>query len=255
MVYQIAAIAIGFLTGVFSGIFGIGGGLVSTPLIRILLKVSPIIAVGTTLPAYIPTAISGGYTYYKERLINFKALLWCSVSGIIGVVAGAYITRFISGHYLLLATALIILFTGIKFSRRDHGRKSSIEDGELQTRLNFIITGFISGFLGGLLGLGGGFLMIPLFIQWLKMPVRESFGTNLMVVALISLPGSIVHYYLNHIDTLLVFTLILGVIPGSYFGSRLALRLSEEKLARGFGVLLVTVSLYFAYSEILSMRL
>ncbi|MBI4744551.1 MAG: sulfite exporter TauE/SafE family protein [Actinobacteria bacterium] len=254
MVYQITSVIIGFLTGVFSGIFGIGGGLVSTPLIRILLNVPPIIAVGTTLPVYVPTAIAGGYTYYKERLINYKALLWCSVSGIIGVIAGAYITKFISGHYLLLGTALVILFTGIKFLKRNPNELSAGQEN-LQTRLNFIITGFVSGFLGGLLGLGGGFLMIPLFVQWLKMPVRESFGTNLIVVALISLPGSIIHYYLNHIDILVVITLILGVIHGGYFGSRLALRLKEEKLAKGFGVLLIVVSLYFAYSEILSMRL
>jgi uncharacterized membrane protein YfcA len=276
LTFSLAGVLIGLVTGIFSGFFGIGGGLISTPLIRTILGVSPLVAVGTPLPAIVPSAITAGFSYLRRNQINYDALRWCALAGFPAMLAGAYVTRFLSGDYLLIATAGLIFYSGARFvvserktsggngptaphssssdpresrSAFSAGLKSKAGPASLDDKRRYLVIGLSAGFIGGLLGLGGGFLMIPLFVQWLKMPIRQAFGTSLLVVALISIPGSLVHFFLGHISVRVMALLILGILPGAYLGARLAFLTKEERLKRAFGILLMVSALYFAYAE------
>ena len=256
--FSFSGIFIGFVTGLFSGFFGIGGGLISTPLIRTFLGVSPLVAVGTPLPAIVPSAITAGFLYWRRNHVDYHALKWCALSGFFAMLVGAYVTRYLSGQYLLIATAVLIFYSGARFfvpegrSKRavPAPEKSEAAVGAIANQpAKYVATGLSAGFIGGLLGLGGGFLMIPLFVHWLKMPIRRALGTSLLVVSLISIPGSVVHFFLGHINVPLVVLLIAGIFPGAYLGARLAFLIKEDWLKKGFGVLLIAASLYFAYAE------
>lgn len=280
--YVLKVLVIGLATGVLAGIFGVGGALLSTPAIRLVLRAPPLIAVGTTLPVVIPAAISGGIVYWRRGLIYKKVVIWAAPAGMVGAAAGAGVTRFISGTYLLTITALIILYVGIRFlyeskrekERRPEGRplqerrggplgphsapRSEGPEGlpSSGSRLSPIVSlavGFGAGFIGGLLGIGGGIILIPAFVWLGKMPPKMTFGTSLVIIAAMAVPGSIVHFALKHIDVNIMAWLTLGVIPGGWLGARFAQRAKESLLVTAFGLFLVAVAIYFGLAELLTL--
>ena len=102
------------------------------------------------------------------------------------------------------------------------------------------------GVASGLLANGGGFLLVPAFVLWFGMPMQEAAGTSLVCVALLAVPGTIVHWLLGHIDFHLALDLSLGVLPMTYLGARWAVGVRSMALLRAFGVFLVLFgALYF----------
>ncbi|MCL4498771.1 MAG: sulfite exporter TauE/SafE family protein, partial [Chloroflexi bacterium] len=106
-----------------------------------------------------------------------------------------------------------------------------------------------AGFFSGLLGLGGGFILIPGMTGLLGRQIRTAFGTSLVALAVYAIPGSIIHYYLGHINPKIMILLIIGVIPGAYLGGRAAILIKESVLRFLFGLFLIVVALYFGFFE------
>ena len=113
--------------------------------------------------------------------------------------------------------------------------------------------GLGAGLLSGLLGVGGGVLLIPGFLYILRMPIRRAFATSLAVIAVIAIPGTVVHALLHHISWSLALYLAIGSIPGAYLGARLNLRTAERLLYIMFGALLGIFGVLFIVNEIISM--
>jgi uncharacterized protein len=282
------AILIGFVGAVLAGMFGIGGAALTTPSLRLFLDTSPALALGTTLPVTIPTSVSAAVTYARRGLLDFRVAGWCCASGVVAAAAGAFTTRYINLHYLMFATGVMVLYVSVMTIRRglrEGGRPSDVEEApipESQMALSgdepegvceptglpdgdeeaaeckpsawkCLAIGVVAGLLSGLLGVGGGVVLIPGFLYVLKMPIRRSFATSLAVIALIAIPGTIVHSFLHHISWSLVFYLVLGAIPGAYLGARLNLRTAERLLYVMFGSLLGAFGILFIVNEIISM--
>lgn len=248
------AYLLGFVIGVLAGMFGVGGSSISTPALKIFLGVPPLIALATPLPITIPIAITGGITYYRHGLVNLKVFFLCALAGTPGVVLGAMATRFVSGHGLMLLTSFFILLVGIRFlataipvrRREAIASRTSHQSEWWETTL----IGFGVGFLSGLLANGGGFLLVPAFVFLLRFRVKEAMPTSLAVVAAFALPGTIMHWWLGHIDARLMLQLGLGVIPATYLGAHLSLRLKGRQLRALFGIFLVLFAGYFGYLQI-----
>ncbi len=256
--YVLKVLVIGLATGVLAGIFGVGGALLSTPAIRLVLRAPPLIAVGTTLPVVIPAAISGGIVYWRRGLISKKVVIWAAPAGMVGAAAGAGVTRFISGTYLLTITALIILYVGIRFLYQARATQTGGLSGNLMGAAGLspaqaVLVGIGAGFIGGLLGIGGGIILIPAFVWLGKMTPKTAFGTSLVTIAAMAVPGSIVHFALKHIDVNIMAWLTLGVIPGGWLGARFAQRAKESLLVTAFGLFLVAVAIYFGLAELLTL--
>ena len=105
----------GFFTGVLSGMFGVGGAVVSTPAIR-ALGATPIEAIGSTLPSIIPSAISGSLRYHREGLIHWRVVLWTALVGCGAAVVGALLVDLVpgNGHLLMILTAALLAFTAYR---------------------------------------------------------------------------------------------------------------------------------------------
>ncbi|MDI6689549.1 MAG: sulfite exporter TauE/SafE family protein [Actinomycetota bacterium] len=250
-------ILVGFVSGYLSGQFGVGGGVITTPAIRLILGYSPWIALGTPLPVIIPSALTGAYIYHRSKLVDERLALQLAIPGVIGVVLGSAITLLFPGHLIMLITALVILLLGIKFliPQKVGGRNDPSCTGRHFFRSNrstILVTGFGCGFFSGFLGLGGGFLLIPAMIILSEKSIKEAFGTSLAVITAYTLPGSIAHYFLKHVDVKLALLLILGVVPGVYLGSKITIKLRESLVRFLFGLFLLIIALYFAYFEVLS---
>ncbi len=117
--------------------------------------------------------------------------------------------------------------------------------------MSYVLAGLLAGFVGGLLGLGGGILLIPLFVFWLKVPLKTAFGTSLITISIMAVPGSIIHYLLGHIDVYLALLLTVGVIPGSYLGARITYVAKVKALALAFGIIVIVIALWLGLSEVL----
>jgi hypothetical protein len=248
-------VVIGIVIGFLAGMFGVGGSSISTPALRVFLHVPPLIALATPLPVAIPTAVTGGLVYYRRGLVNRQVFAWCAVTGIPGVVLGSLTSHFVSGQGLMLLTAVVVLVVGLRFLADSLPWSSTLAPVVSQHTSDpeptlLALIGLTVGFLSGLLANGGGFLLIPAFVFLLRLPVKEAMPTSLAVVAAFALPGTAVHLWLGHIDPWLMLQFALGVIPATYLGTQVSLRLSSRQLQALFGAFLVLFAAYFAYLQL-----
>ena len=244
-------VLVGFAAGILSGLFGVGGGIVTTPAVNTLLGGTAIQAIATPLPVILPTSLVGSYTYAKAGEVSFRAARWAAVPGIGGAVAGALLTEVVNVHLLLLVTSGLIAFTAVQVivgrvpkTPWERGRTPGWKYGAI---------GLVAGFVSGLLGVGGGIVMVPAFTLWIGMPLRRALGTSLLVIAVLVIPGTIVHALLGNIDWAIFLVLVLGVVPGARIGARIALGVRERTLRLAVGTFLLVVALAYGGSQVASL--
>jgi uncharacterized membrane protein YfcA len=248
---------LGFITGCLSGAFGIGGGVFSTPAIRLILQEPAGIALGTTLPLAIPSAVVGGFNYWSKGEVNRRALSIVAPVGAAASLGGALLTRYLNLHWLMVATAVLIIYMAARTAREALGerRKASgvaepAASSSAFSAWKYALIGLMAGLMAGLLGLGGGVVMIPSFLLWTNMEVKEALGTSLIAIAFIVLPATVVHSLLGHIDWALCLAMSLGAAPGSWLGSRYTLRAQARRVLLLFSLLLALTGIIFIVNEL-----
>ena len=249
LVHALLGVLSGFFAGFISGAFGVGGAILTTPAVQVLLGAPPIVAVGTPLPAILPTTLSGMQAYRRAGQLDFRAVAWAAPPGVAGAVGGAALTKVIDPHILLLVTAGLITWQAISI-----GLGTSPEEA-LGTPLRpsglaFVAMGLVAGFASGLLGIGGGVVMVPVMVGLLQMPLKRSLGTSLVIIAFMVVPGTIVHALLGHINWAIFLWLTLGVVPGAALGSRWTIRAKDRTLRAAVGILLLAVGLAYGGLEV-----
>jgi uncharacterized protein len=245
--HAILGTLIGLVSGILSGMFGVGGGVVMTPGIQLLLGAPPIVALATPLPAIFPTALVGAFTYKKAGHVDTRAATWMIVPGIAGAVIGAALTRTINTHLLLFVTAILIGYQAIGVLRKDRS-------GSRRTALDtspwvFASIGGVAGVISGLLGVGGGLIMVPLLARWLRMPLKTVLGTSLLAVVALVVPGTIVHASLGHIDWAIFVAIVIGSVPGARLGAKIALRAKDRSQRLAVGTFLLILAVGYGASE------
>lgn len=253
-----ATAVLGIFTGAMSGAFGVGGAVVSTPGIR-ALGVAPLLAVGSTLPSVLPSAISGSLRYQREGLIDWRAVRLTLPTGLLATVAGAALSSAVpgDGHVLMLVTAALLAFTAYRMyasaqkSKRDALLELEDEgEPEKRTPLSFALVGALAGVFSGLLGIGGGVVMVPAFHSISGMKVKAAIATSLVCVAGFAIPGTITHALKGNIDWRVAAALTIFVIPGARIGSLLTVRSNDVRLRMAVAFFLGVVSLLYAGGEV-----
>jgi hypothetical protein len=269
-------LVVGVVTGTLSGMFGVGGAVVSTPAIRVL-GVNAIDAVGTTLPSILPSAVSGTLRYARSGLIRPRVVLLTSFTGIVSAVFGSLASHRVPGHghLLMVATAVVVGFTAWRMVRTakpdeaiDEAEPETLEtlarfDDSAGAALHptaveedwwpFAVTGVAAGALSGLLGIGGGTVMVPAFSEWIGMSIKEAVATSLACVGILAVPSTITHALLGDINWAYAIPLSVGVIPGARLGAHLAIRSSDRGLRLRVAALLGSVALIYAAGELLAL--
>lgn len=250
-------LAIGLASGVLSGMFGIGGGIVTTPALRLLLHASALQAVGTPLPVIIPSALAGAITYGRRGLTDVRAGLILGLSGSAFAVAGAIAAVKAGGRAVLVVTAALIVYMAADMVQQVTRKRSAEEIAPASSTKApapaagwLALAGAMTGLYSGFLGLGGGFVLVPLLTRWFKFPVKRAIGTSLVTVGILAVPGSIAHYLLGNVDVAAAGLLALGVVPGALIGARITLGTSDKAVRIGFAALLACVGLLLALSEL-----
>jgi uncharacterized membrane protein YfcA len=243
MMHHLLLIGIGVMIGFFSGLFGVGGSSIATPLLR-LIGISRMVALGSPLPVTLPTAVIGGIIYWRRGMVHTKAVLWTAVGGVPTVAVGAFLTIEVPGRMLMALTGLFVVAVGVRLLFTPADTKTSPPQ-KRETRGLFIIVGIVTGILSGLLANGGGFLLLPAYLLLFRFSPQEAAATSLVVVSLLAVPGTLFHYALGHIDFKIAALMAAGVIPATYVGAHVGLSLSKEKARWFFGLFLLLFGLFF----------
>ena len=264
-------VLLGLATGVLSGLFGVGGGVISQPGMR-LLGLEPLMVIGTALPVIIPGALSGTRRYVREGLVRWPAVLATVPAGLVAAVVGGIAAEEVpgDGHLLQLITAGLLGLSSWRMARvpssgviePDPGQPLAETDApevpqglarhlpprDVLTR--YAAIGLLAGGLSGLLGIGGGVIMVPAFVQLTGMPVKAAIATSLACVAAFAVPGTITHVVLDHVDWRVVAALVAGVIPGARLGAALTIRTADRRLRVVVASFLGLTAVVYAIGEL-----
>lgn len=236
----LAAALVGLVSGVLSGLFGVGGGIVMTPGFDWLLPVAPIVALETPLPVILPTSAMGAFTYRQRREVDSRAAAWMAPAGFAGAIVGAFGTEVVDTRLLLLATAALLAWQSVGILR---GRtRHPAEAPRPATPAILLGVGGVAGLVSGLMGIGGGIVMVPLLASWLGMPLKRVLGTSLLTIPALAVPGTIVHATLGNIDWAIVVAATAGAVPGARIGANLALGTAERTLRTVVGGFMLIVA-------------
>ncbi len=230
----IAVIGVG--VGFLAGLFGKGGSAIATPLLH-LVGVPAFVAVAAPLPATIPSTLAALSAYRRSHAVERRVLAWSVAIGVPATALGALITRWIDGESLVVVTEVLVAALGLRFLLAPG---DPMETGPRLGgyRLRLASVALAVGIVSGLLANSGGFLLAPLFITVLRMPIKHAFATSLAVAAVLAVPGTLVHWALGHMDPMVVLVFGISSIPFSYVGARVALRTSAVRLERIYGAAL-----------------
>lgn len=244
----LGAVVIGLVAGVLSGLFGVGGGIVMTPGLSILLSEAPIVAVATPLPVIFPTAIVGAWTYQRAGEVDIRAAALICCAGVPAAIGGAALSDVVDGRILLLITAALLTWQSLQILR---GKDLPAAREALQMPAStLLLVGLAAGLMSGLLGVGGGLVIVPVLTGVLGMPLKRTLGTSLVAIVALVVPGTIVHALLGHLDWEAALGLAVGALPGARVGAKMALGARERTLRIAVGSFLAIVAIGYGAQQI-----
>ena len=232
---------IGAGVGYLGGLFGKGGSAIATPFLA-LIGVPPLLAVASPLPATVPGTLVAFRRYRREGFADRRVILWSVGVGVPATVLGAIVTRWVDGDLLIGITDGVVACLGLRVllhrpptagpaDEASPPPATMIHPGRTQLALVAVTVGFLAGLLAN----SGGFLLVPLYLAVLALPIKNALACSLAVAALLAIPGTIVHAALGHIDWHIAIVFGLASIPLSSVGARTALRMDAAKLERVYG--------------------
>jgi len=272
-------LAMGAAVGFLSGMFGVGGGFLITPLL-IFYNIPPAIAVATGANQVIASSFSGALSHFKRGTLDFKLGTVLLIGGIVGSSAGAYVFAllrslgqldlFISLLYVaLLGTVGCLMMvesvramqrarSGAAPTMKKSGQHNWIHRLPLKMRFRtsklFVSVipvlglGAGIGFLAAIMGVGGGFIMVPALIYLLKVPTNVVVGTSLFQIIFVAAYTTIVHSTANQtVDVVLAFLLMVGGVAGAQYGAKAGQRLRGEQLRALLALLVLAVALRLGF--------
>ena len=229
----VAILAIGALVGFLGGLFGKGGSAIATPLM-VAIGIPPIIALASPLPSTIPATMVAAAAYGRGTTHRLAVVRWSVIVGVPATAVGAYATRWIGGSALVVATEIVVALLGLRFLvAPSDPREIAFIPRAFRSRL--VVVALAVGLISGLLANGGGFLLAPLYVLALRLPIKAAFASSLVVAAALAVPGTLVHAALGHIDWTIVVIFGAAAIPLSFVGARVALRTNSVRLERVYG--------------------
>lgn len=250
IILMIILFVVGILSGGVGGLLGIGGCAIMMPVIRFGFDFPSVIAVGTTLTAVVFTAAAGAYQHWKLGNVDWKSVKYIAPAGIVGVIAGSVLFHFISDYGNVIdlivglafaPVALRMAYEGILRRKRPEVPGAALM-GSNPAKLG---VGAGTGFLTGIIGLGGGYALVPTFIYFLKSPMRIAIGTSMASFVWFALVGSIIKISEGYSDIPAAIALGLGAAGGAIIGAKLVSRFKPATLKAAFGIIFLYVSLKY----------
>jgi uncharacterized membrane protein YfcA len=272
-------LGMGLAVGFISGMFGIGGGFLMTPLL-IFIGVQPAVAVASVSSHIAASSFSAAINYWRRRAIDMPLALMLLSAGIVGTGSGVWLFTelrsldqldlMIGLSYVTLLTAVgaVMIYESVRAEMRArHGRPAIIRRPGSHTWLHGLplkvrfkrskiyvsaipvwAIGFMIGFIGAIMGIGGAFLLVPMLIYFLRVPTATVIGTSTVLTLVTMASATVMHAATNHlVDARLALILMVGGVIGAQFGVRTGQKMRGERLRLLLGILVFLVGMRFAY--------
>ncbi|MGJ4948562.1 sulfite exporter TauE/SafE family protein [Bradyrhizobium sp. HKCCYLS20291] len=276
-------LAMGAAVGFVSGMFGIGGGFLMTPLL-IFVGITPAVAVASVSSHIAASSFSGALSYWRRRAIDPSLALVLMIGGTLGTALGVStftLLRSLGQLDLMIALSYVALLTSVggmmfweglrAMLRARHGAAATVRrPGShvwihgLPLKMRFkrskiyvsvipvIGIGLLIGFLGAVMGIGGGFILVPLLIYLLRVPTSTVIGTSMVLTLATMMIATMLHAMSNHlVDAVLALILMVGGVTGAQFGARAGQMIRGEQLRLLLGLLILAVGIRFAFELVI----
>jgi uncharacterized membrane protein YfcA len=278
-------IGMGGLIGILSGLFGVGGGFLMTPLLM-FVGVPPAVAVGTEANQIVASSVSGVFTHWRRGNVDLRMGVILSLGGFIGSSLGVALFKVLrgQGQIELVISVCYVIFLGIigtlmfyeslnaarpKIKPSAHnknqrvGRHTWLHGLPLKIRFRKsklyisaflpLIIGFVCGILAAIMGVGGGFIMVPAMIYILGMPTQVVIGTSLFQIIFVTANTTFLQATFNQtVDVILACVLIFGSVIGAQIGARLGSKLRGEELRVLLSLIVLGVCIKLALDLIIA---
>jgi uncharacterized membrane protein YfcA len=271
-------IGLGLSVGFLSGLFGVGGGFLLTPLL-VFYGIPSTVAVGTTLSHIAASSVSGALTQWRRRAIDFKMAAIMLAGGLVGTLIGIWLFAYmraqgqmdliVSLSYVLLLGTVGAIMLKESLDTLRAARGGAVTPTRLvnrawvtglpfktrfrQSRLYIsvippVAIGLFVGILSAIMGIGGGFIMVPAMIYLLRMPTNVVLGTSLVQIIGIAAITTVLQATSNYaVDVVLAFFLVMGGVVGAQIGVRAGAKLRGEQLRFLLAMLVLAVALRLAW--------
>ena len=235
------------LIGISLGLLGSGGSILTVPVLVYLVGEPEKVAIAESLGIVASISLVGAIPYAFRKEVDWKSVFFFGIPGMAGTYGGAALSQFLSGTTQLLIFAVVMILAAFMMIKS----KSVAEGTEVKSAPKWVlvIEGLVVGVLTGLVGVGGGFLIIPALVIIGGLSMRIAVGTSLFIIAAKSTMGFIKYIdVLKHDDLqvnwelLAVFT-VVGIV-GSFVGGKLSQKIPQTSLKKGFGYFLVVMGIY-----------
>ena len=265
-------LGLGGLVGVLSGMFGVGGGFLMTPLL-FFIGIPPAVAVATQGTQIVASSLSGVLAHLRRKTVDLRMGTVLLIGGLFGAALGVVVFNYLKamGQVDLLVKLCYVLFLGvvgalmffeslraIRRSRRTGGvplRRKHTWVHSLPFKMKFrvsglyisvippLLVGVLVGILAAIMGVGGGFIMVPAMIYLLGMPTKVVVGTSLFQIIFVSAFTTMLHATTNFtVDIALAVLLLIGGVIGAQIGTRIGVKMKAEQLRIWLAVMVLVVS-------------
>lgn len=271
MTVVVASICVGFAVGIFSGLLGVGGGTLLVPIFRLGFAMDAIACTATSLFTIIPTSIAGAISHFREKTCLPKLGLAAGLGGALTSPLGVWLAGKSPDWAIMLAAACVIAYSAFTMLRKalamtprpkdaDVAQSRAHKDGEgdtfrYETKKRDIAIcaaiGLLAGVVSGYVGVGGGFIMVPLMLSLLGAPMRVVSGTSLVAVMILAVPGVVYQGLLGNVDWVAGIAVALGTVPGAALGGRLASRVPERTLRLLFAGFLFVAAVMLVANQLI----
>ncbi len=243
---------IGYLLATFIGLslglMGGGGSILTVPILVYILKMDPKLSIALSLAIVGATSLIGSYGHYKKGNIHLKVAIIFGPFAMLGTFIGAKLSVYFSAAIQLILFAIIMMIASIFMYK---GRKESqqIEKSSYNIAL-IIFEGIVVGIVTGIVGVGGGFLIVPALVLIAGIPMKMAVGTSLLIISLKSITGFIGYYDQFTIPWPFLGTFIVFTGFGIIIGSKLVDHIPAKKLKKIFAIFLLIMGSAIIYKEV-----
>lgn len=251
--------------GILLGLIGSGGSILAVPVLVYLMKINPVMATTCSLFIVGMTSLTGGINAFIKKQVDFETVTEFGIPSIFSV----FITRhyflpaipahlFYIGHLevtkdnlLMLLFGLLMFIAGFFILNDTNNNEGNVKEARRDRVLHLVCAGILTGIVTGLSGAGGGFLIIPILVVFLRLPMKSAVGTSLMIVAINSLFGFLFSLKQFSFDWQLLGLFTIIAMIGIFIGSRFSDKVPANLLKKIFGVFVLVMATYIIIREIL----
>lgn len=239
----VLSLLLGLGIGGSLGLLGGGGSILTVPALVYLIGQTPQVAVTTSLAIVGANSALGAFFHRAQGTLNWRVALIFGGTGMVFSYLAAGISKHFSAGVLMVAFATLMLVVGMVLARQKPAAQTLEHNDNLKV-WKVLLSGACVGLITGILGVGGGFLIVPALVMLVGMPMHQAVGTSLVVITMNSISGLLGHLTGMTLDVPLIMVFIAAGVAGTYGGARLGKRLDATLLRRAFSIFVIGLAIF-----------